>query len=238
MRHKFLPCLGLFLLIAGTAHGLTLSDAITQIRRNIRDTATDTTLQRYSDTFIANLINEAQRDVVNRTWIVSNSYSVSLVADTTYYTLPTDTIAIERVTIDDANIPEITIDQMDFESDNTSWETTGGTPLYFFQDKSQRTQIGLTPYPTSGGTLNIIYYCMATDLSAGDDTPFNADTRLTKYHDLLVLRPTYQILLIEGRSDLAKQYLDDYNVKIDLINAIVGAYKPITVSGDKAGETK
>lgn len=228
MRRRFLSLFGAFLLsVAGSLHaaGLTLSDIETAARRNVRDTASSSSLQRYSNTVLDSIINEGQRDVVSNTWILSKSTSITLSANTTYYTLPSDTIAIQRVTRQFGNLPEVTLAQQDADNGDAAWEVTGGTPTYFFQDKSQTNKIGLTPYPNSAntGTLNVIYYAYAVDLSVGTDVPFNNDPRFTIYHDLLVWYTTYRLMFIEALWDKAKAFKDMYDTRLGVLLEDYGA---------------
>lgn len=211
-------------LSAGAAQALTLSGIETQIRRNVRDTSSDTSLQRYSDAYIDALINEGQRDVINNTWAISKSSSISLVSGTTYYLLPTTLIQISRVTADSANLPEIDLTQLDFESNNTDWANSG-TPKYFFLDRSTVTAIGVYPYPSASGTLKVTYFSHATDLSSDTDEPFNALDNLAGYHDLLVYYVSARIEVIEGRADLAKYYEDIYLSRLQVMNTNVGVVK-------------
>lgn len=226
MRRRLIPVFGAVLLwFAGNASALVLSDVETAIRRNVRDTATSSALQRYSNTVLDAIINEGQRDVVSNTWILSKSTSITLSAETTYYTLPSDLIAIQRVTRSFGNLPEVTLAQQDADNANADWEVTSGTPTYFFQDRAQSNKIGLAPYPNSSntGTLKIIYYCYATDLSAAGDTPLNAENRFTVYHDLLTWYGTYRLMYIEGMWDKAKVFKDLYDTRLGVLLEDYGA---------------
>jgi hypothetical protein len=222
---RLFPFIGALLLCGSVHASVTLSDIQTAVRRNVRDTATSSTLQRYSDSLITTVVNEGQRDVVSNTWILSKSTSITLSAQTTYYTLPTDLIAIQRVTLGYGNLPEVTLQQEDADNANGTWETTGGTPVYFFQDRAQSNKIGVAPYPTasSPGTLRIIYYCLPTDLSSSSDVPFNSETRFAVYQDLLTWYATYRLLYIEGLWDKAKVFKDLYDTRIQTLFEDYGA---------------
>lgn len=240
MRRRIIPLFAAVLLfVAGNARALVLSDVETGIRRNVRDTATSSSLQRYSNTVLDAVINEGQRDVVSNTWILSKATSISLSAETTYYTLPSDLIAIQRVTRTFGNLPEVTLAQQDADAGNAAWEITAGTPTYFFQDHAQTNKIGIAPFPNSAntGTLKIIYYCYATDLAAAGDTPFNAESRFTIYHDLLVWYGTYRLMFIEGMWDKAKVFKDLYDTRLGVLLEDYGA-KPTKVPALPTKEQK
>lgn len=239
--HRSPALAGVVLLwLVSQAGALQLSDIETAVRRNIRDTATSATLQRYSDIVLDALINEGQRDVVSNTWILSKSTSITLSSGVTYYTLPSDLIAIQRVTRQYANLPEVTLGQEDFDNANGTWETTSSTPTYFFQDKSQTTKIGLAPFPSSSGqagTLRIIYYTYASDLSSDSDIPFNSEVRFTVYHDLLVWFVTYRVMYIDAMWDKAKVFKEMYDTRLQVLYEDYGA-KPEKVPAVQTKENK
>ena len=204
---------------------LTVSEIRSAVRRNVRDTASSTSLRRYSDAIILNYINEAQRAVINDTWASSDSTTDSLVAGTTYYSVPDESIQVWRVTVDGANLPELTLAQLDADNYDINW-STGGTPRAFFLDRAEQTLIGLQPFPlTSGGGLKIFYYQRVPDLALDADVPFDSDVRLFSYHDLIVYHASFRILLSENRTSEAEYYAKLYDAAVDLMNINVG-HKP------------
>ncbi len=210
----------LLVFVPSVAWCLTLSDIETQIRRDVRDVSA--TAQRYSDTIIDALVNEAQRAVINDTWAVSAYASTTLVSGSTYYTLPTACIKVWRVTLDGANLPELDLKQLDADSGNGVWNSTG-TATAFFLDRSSTTVIGLQPYPnTSGATLKIFYYTLATDLSSDSDIPFNSDVRLYAYHDLLAYHASFRLLIMEDKVQEAQAYQALYTAGIQTMMLNVG----------------
>jgi len=213
--------IGLVLLAcAAPASALTLSDIETAVRTHIRDTSSSSSLQQFSDTKLDATINEVQRDVVNKTWCVENSTAVTLVAATTYYSMPTDLIVPFRVTFTDASREVIELTETsqvqivklnpDFER-NSSGEpteyfirqsTSGGNPL----------EMGVNPIPTSAstGTVKMDYAAQATDLSSDSDVPFNGLNSLYQFHEVLVWGATYRIKLAQNKSAEAANYLTLY----------------------------
>ena len=82
-------------LLVPKVYCLTLSQIRTEIRRNLRDNVS--ARQRYTDDTLLDYINQAQRDIVNETWLSMRTTSYVLTANTTYYDLPTDMIVISQV---------------------------------------------------------------------------------------------------------------------------------------------
>ncbi len=225
MRRKYIPLItGLLLLLgAHVSLALTLSDVRTAIRRNVRDTASSS---RYSDAAILAVINEAQRAVINDTWASSDDTTTTVVGGTVYYSLPTEAIRVWRVTLNSVNLPQIDLEQFDADNDNASWSTTG-TPTTYFYDRTNPTQIGLQPYPSSSGaTLKIFYYQNVPDLASDSDVPFDSDPRLASYQDLITYFATARILATEHRLDEAQIYQGMYSSGANIMNANVG-HKPI-----------
>lgn len=186
---------------------LTLSEIRTQIR--IRTNDTSTTRQRYSDTQLNNLVNETHRDVVNFTWIIRKSDDFELVSGTTYYSLPTDIIHIDRVTWRRRNLPETTFTELDSKSQFGDWAISAGPPQSYFQNPAEPDQIGIYPWPNSSvstGTVVVFYAAQAATLSSDSDEPFNSEDRYVTWHDLLIYEPAYKIMLIEGETDKAGEY--------------------------------
>lgn len=228
---KKIKLLLLCFLFSNAAHALTLSQIQTEVRVRTKDTFTGR--QRYTDTQLTALINEAQRDVINNTWVISKSYTFTTLAGTTYYMLPTDILAIQRVTSSYQNLPETTLIKQDGDNANSSWELSAGTPIYYFQDYAQSNQLGLYPFPlntTSTTSIKIIYSSQGTDLAGATDVPFNGELRYLPYHDLLIFYPAYRIFLIEGESDKATAYRQEYESRLIVMEQAIGK-KPNYVPG-------
>lgn len=226
-----------FFFSASAAQALTLAQLRTAIRLRVKDA--NSSRQRYSDTDLTNIINQDQRDAVNFSWIIKKSTSIELVSGTTYYTVPTDIMAIERITLRHYNIPEVTLQTLDSNANFGPWLTSKGTPTQYFQDPAQPTKIGVYPWPASSsstGTLRINYYAQPTDLSADSDVPFNSDVRYYPYHDALVFGPCYKIMLIEGEMDKAAEYKSFYQERLQLLANLSNA-KPNFLPGF-AGQRK
>lgn len=198
------------------AYALTLSSIEDHVRRNIRDTSSDTTLQRYSDTILDDLINAGQREVVDQTWCLNLSTSSTLVANTTYYSLPTDVLAVTEVTyraadgttsrLEETTPEKVWREHPDFEKSYT------GTPNEYFVRTStsgaDSLEIAYMPIATttSTGTVRVYYYSQANDMSSDSDVPFDGYRHLYPYHDTLWLYVTYRIKLLEGRETEADLY--------------------------------
>lgn len=229
----------LLVLWGADVRALQLSEIITEVRRNVRDTASSTSLRRYSDTFITSLVNEGQRDVINNTWSISKSTTIVTVAGTQEYTLPTDSIEVWRVAYAGRILPELSITQLD--ADNPlNWQTSTGTVTAWYRNRANSSQFGLYPYPNQASevvTVTAYYFALATDLSATTDVPFNALARFSAYHDLLTWYATYRILYDETMLEKARAFKDQYDTRLGVLLENYGA-KPERVPSVPTKENK
>lgn len=214
--------LALSLGLAPSVKALTLSSIKTEIRIRIKDTSSSR--QRYSDTQLLNMINQSQRDIVNFTWLVQKSTSFALVSGTTYYSLPTDIIQINRVTYKRQKLPQGTLTSLDSRFNYSSWQLTSGTPDTYFQDPAQTDKIGFYPFPnsTSTGTVNILYTAQAADLASDSDVPFNSLSRWLPYNDLIIYDVCYKVFLIEGEPPKVTEYRNYYETRLKQIIDLIG----------------
>ena len=218
----FLTCL------APRAHSLALSQLLTEIRVRIKDTSTSR--QRYTDTQLTNLINEAQRDVVNVTWPIESTQTFVTVAGTAYYALNTDMIVISRVTSASTVLPETTLIQLDSVNGSSPWSTLSGTfAQNYFIDRSQHSSsqdmIGIYPIPKdnkSTTTITVYYYQQSLDVAVSTDVPFHNIARLQTYDDLLVYYPSAIVYTIEGEADKSKAYMDLYTARLQNMYQAIG----------------
>lgn len=231
----------LFLVLPLKAEALTLSDIRDQIRILIKDT--DSSRRRYSDAQLLDFINEAQRDASSNSWIVQKSTSITLTTDTTYYSLPSDTIEITRVTRDYDLLEETTFDKEDSDADGSSWETEGGVPLEYFQDSTQPDKIGIRPWSSgtsSTGTARIHYIAQPVDLSSDSDVPFNSHNRYLPYHDILIYYVVTRIFMLEGETNKVTLYAQLYESRLQMMREKVGQkvnYSP-GFSGQRTGSNQ
>jgi hypothetical protein len=220
---------------------LTWSDVREQVRIIVKDN--DSTRRRYSDAQLLDIANEAQRDISNATWIIYKSTSIPLVAGTTYYTLPSDTIEITRVTREYKTLEETTFDKEDSDNSGGAWETTTGTPVDYFQDSTRPDSIGIKPFPnasSSTGTLRIHYVAQPIDLSADIDIPFNSHNRYLPYHDTLIYYICTRIFMIENEQTKIALYSQLYESRVALLRERVGLkpnYMP-GFSGQRSGQVR
>lgn len=204
---------------APPGRALTLSDLKTEIRRNVRDTSTSSTLQRYSDGLIRSFINEAQKDVVNDTWCLQNTTFYVLTAGVTYYALPSDFLAVMQVNYRESTGRIRGLDEVSKRAlfqQNPDWARQAGPPVNYFTQYSTQAATTLdivyVPIPTSAstGTAIIDYYSTVTDLSDDSDVAFNGLRHLYPYHHSIIDLVSYRISMIEGDVSAAEVYLKMY----------------------------
>lgn len=215
-----------FLFCGSWAHALTLLDLKNAVRQHIQDQANPTV--RYSDTKIIEFLNEGQRDLVNQTWCLQKTTSQSLTARTTYYSLPTDLIAIQEFNFQEAvagrKRPLEEKSERGMYQNNPDYERISGPPFYYFvrNSTSAATQLeyGINPVPSTGtalGTLYIDYYNQATDLSANSDVPLAGFRHLYPYHSALVYYAVSRAKMASGDGLGADYYMKLYQGMVALM---------------------
>lgn len=231
--------LGLLLFSPIISHALTVSQLRDNIRLIIKDT--DSSRRRYSDTQLLTMINEGQRDVSNSTWLVWKSTTITLVSGTTYYSIPSDTIEIMRLTREYKLVDENTFDKLDSDNVGSAWELIGGTPVIYFQDSTQPDKIGIQPFPNSTastGTLRMQYVAQPIDLVSDSDIPYNASNRYLPYNDLIAYYVCTRIFMLENDANKLAAYSQFYQSRIQIVHDKVGVksnYLP-SFSGTRTGK--
>lgn len=203
------------ILLLSICEAATLSELRTAIRRNVRDTSTSTSFQRYSDSDLTSLVNEAQREITNAVWMLQTETSYTSVASTMFTNLPSDLLAVIKVgylragTTTRIDLPEKTLPGL--TAMNPNWESQTGTPTnYYVRQRTDNNfkQMGLYPAPVaaSTGTVYITYAAMPDDLSGASDVPFNGASWLVPYHKALSDYVSGRLKQIEGKNDEATGY--------------------------------
>lgn len=224
---NFVKCLIALLLIAcpaSKAYSLTLSELLTQTRVFLRDTASDSARQRFSDTQLTSFLNNGQKEVNLKVWAVINSSAIKLSAGTTEYSLPTDHIAVLRITANHS--PLVERDFKFFDDASTSWISDSGTPTEYYVrvDSSlvagvSRECFGVHPVSTAAATAIVQYLAQPADLSASGDIPFSGNLRLYPFHQGLAYYAAYRGYLAMGTREEAAFYMRDYENLVALMEA-------------------
>lgn len=243
-------CSFIFVLgLSSQAHCLTLSNIRNQIRRHIRDTATDSSLRQYSDTTLNAQINEVQREVVNITWPLNKRTSFTLVSGTTYYSCPTDMIVPKAVYYTGPTGQTYELQEaleQSYRKSNPDYERQRGPPaVYFirtstFSNTQQEISFSPVPTTTSTGTVKMDYFNSATDLSSDTDVPFNGLYVLYQYHDSLVYDSVAKIKLIEGDVTAAQSYFQLFQNMVNQMLSKLGSapnYTPGVIAGSGSSGT-
>src|SRR3990167_7892332 len=197
-------CLIAFFLISCSVpklYAMSLSELLTQSRIFLRDTATDPNRRRFSDTQLTSFLNNGQKEANLKAWAVVNTTRIALSAGTTEYSLPSEHIAVLRVTVNHQPLAERTFSFLD--DANTDWISESGTPVDFYIriDSSivagvSKESIGFHPVSTFTATAIIQHLAQPTDLSASGDIPFSGNLRLYPYHQALAYYTAYRGSLV------------------------------------------
>lgn len=237
----------LALAVAVPAAAMTRSELRDEVRRGIRDTATDTDLRRYSDTTLNAYLEEAQRALVNDTWCLEGYTSGSLSANTTYYTsVSTAAIAIKLVrftahTTNNVRLLKERSKKSVYEQ-NPDWAKTAGAPNEYFATYSEsgatNIVLGMVPPPAtaSTGTIHVTWVAQADPFGSDASEALNGMTKLKPYHWALVYHVIEKIDRIDGFSAEADKYAALYTSAVEVMKARFGDmpnYNPGAVGGSR-----
>ena len=200
----------LWLGLSSPGLGLQLSELRDLTRLKLRDTTSDSNFQKFTDARILTLLNEAQRQIVNQTWLLSGTTTFGLVSGTAEYPMPDDFLAPLRVTISNKALEETTYQGLD--ADRTDWTTRSSTPTAYYitgySNSLLPTQMGFVAKPSTNSvnSVTVFYAKRAADLVSDTDVPFGGKKIFLSYHDLLTDCAAGMGWLIQGRADLAGGY--------------------------------
>lgn len=220
----------LFFSLIPVSLSLTLSDIRSEIRRNLRDTATTSSRQRYSDSILLSYINESQRAVLNHVWLTESTTIYSLIGGTTFYDLPTDYLGIKNVLYKNSSGQTLELKEKSYKSliqQNADWDTTDTsdptqyTVLQTTETAMQISYVGIPP-ASSTGTLTIRYFNQPVDLSSDSDIPFDGKLHLLPYHIALVYHSSARIKILEGKVGEATTYIQLFNGSIETMSNRLG----------------
>ena len=207
----------------------SFSDIRTQVRRHVKDTGS--TLQRFSDDYIDDLLNEGQKDVVNRTWCIVDVGTITLTAATTYYDLRGDMIAMSHAYYTDTSSNNTTLDEVmerSLRQSTPDFDEDSGAPLEYFIRQSTSgvndLEMGIRPVPSSitSESITYHYYAQASDMSADADVPFEGLSHLISYHPILGYYAVARLYLIEGKLDRATGYNTLYETGVSIMRERIG----------------
>ena len=190
---------------------------LSEIRNKIRLMVPEANTTVISNSNLDILINDGALDIVKRTDCLQNYDDQDVTADQQEYTLPTDAIKVLAVWYGGSEawekLPCITQDWLANEIDAEWMNKT--TTIYGYYLRADK--VGLYQIPTSAeaGTdyLRIFYTEQPDTLSEDSNIPFNSQTQLYPYHELIMLYGMYKIKQILGKWEQAKVIETDYLMK-------------------------
>ncbi len=233
---KFVYSIALTLAFYSPCLALNVAQIKTEIRRNIRDDKAPSNV-RYTDAYILDYINEAQRDIFNKTWLTEKVTSYVLSPLTTYYNLPTEFIDTKKVYFQATILGSknlIVLDsvmQRSLYQSMPTWESFNSSPVNYWVSNATSPvatstvplRISYLPVPTntSTGTVTLWYYCQPNDLVNDSDIPFDGRRQLYPYHYSIVYYVVMRLKLIDGIMDEYNEYGKLYAIEVgDILNKL------------------
>lgn len=200
----------LLLALVSPSYCLTLSQVITEARTLALDGASSTR-QRFNDNQITSFVNEAQREALTQTRCLRQSLIFQLVPGTTYYPLPSNYLTMDRLTIGQKYIQEMSPAALDGRS--RAWEAATGYPTYYFINWSSPSLVGFAPAPAQAAdtdTIKMEFSVQATDLVNSTDVPYNGVIQMFDYHHGLSYFAAAMMSAIDGQAARQTAYQNIY----------------------------
>ncbi len=177
-----------------------------QIRGQARQLATNPLMARqiFTDREINDYINQGQQLAINQTWCLENNLTFQLEPGTTYYSVPSDFLAIRRLTLNALQLNQFTPAAMDGKSEG--WQMASGQPVYYFIDFASANLVGFSPWPatsTDTGTISMDYYQSPKILINDSDLPYNGVIAMQQYGYILSYYAASQVAAMEGNSAMS-----------------------------------
>lgn len=148
--------------------------------------ANDSAQSRYSGLYTQALNLAQQQFVLDTKCLWKDAPTVSIVAGTANYSLPTDFLWEKQVNLNGLMLTPISRFELARTNTGSRWDTRTGTPRNYNIDPDvSKSQILLFPIPEAndaGHDLILTYYAMPTDMAAATDIPLNSTPLLAQFH--------------------------------------------------------
>lgn len=185
---------------------------ITEIRRLIKDTSTDSALQRWTDAILLERLNNVQQEVCAFTGMLEDRISINVTSGTAEYAFTSTVQAVKKAYWKDDNGVYIALTkrtETELDLMESDWRDADGTPTsYYIRDN----YIGLYPNPdvtrTAGLRVDIIE--IPTDLSADSDVPFDSEYQFYFAHEGLAFGVARLCSLDENKWDAVNVFETKY----------------------------
>lgn len=217
---RVLLALGVWIGLAGASEAMTASEILSRARTYLKDQATSSTRQQFTDATLLGYISDGQREANSFAWLIQQRSTFTLTAGTTEYALPTNFMATLRVLYRKGGVgPWLKLEQTSFnqlDADNAGWMTLSGTPYKYYVYIATTPVIGFMPAPvtTSTGSIQMDYVADTNDVTATTDIPFNGYLILKPYHTALIYYVTCRGYITIEEYDIAAPFCENWNTYI------------------------
>lgn len=221
-----------FLLIASAyispkCFALDFATIRTLSRALARDPIPTSGAPRISEVMVSSYTNIAMQEIVSYTWCLEDTVSYSTVVGQREYTLPSDFIAIQRLTIDNTLITATSISKLDINDSSWVANITTGTPSkYYLNPGLDVFGFDSIPSTTTDHVISINYIKQPPMLVNDTDIPFDSQNRLTPYHYTICLWVASMMCYTDNRPTEGDRY---YAMYVDRVKNMATS---IRLSGD------
>ncbi len=171
---------------------------LSEIRQQVRDRIDESNAKFWTNTQIDSWINEGARDLARRGEVLQTRSTITSVAGTQEYTLPTDVVRVYRVEYEDSGGQIWPLEYRDFNNMDSVWwtrqATTESSRPYWFTMWGYPPTLSLVVYPTPANSdeiIRIFYYSVPANVTGDGDTvacPQGWEDCIVLYAEYVALR--------------------------------------------------
>lgn len=215
----------------------TLSQLIAKVRTDIYDTSTNPQLRVFSDNTITSVLNDAQSEMQNIGWFVTNRTTFTLVSGTTEYAMPSDFQVTIRAELDGILLSEVMYSGLD---KSANWNAAKGRPTKYYLNYTTTVYMGFNPVPnsaTSTGTVTVDYVRKCADMVNLSDEPFDGWDIMVPYHYILAHYAAGRLSKVMGDSEVSDYEEAKFRFGLALANDQLKKRPGLSASGFMGAST-
>jgi hypothetical protein len=206
-----------------------------EIRTLVAAIAEDANQTRYTAAKYNDAINKANQQFAMDSKALFKDSSITMVAGTAAYSLPTDFMHEKMVVLNGVELKPITRSELQRKKVSEDWTGDKGTPKWYIIDPEEaKKTIRLYPEPDSidaGTALVLTYYAFPADLTSDTSTPLNGSTLMVQFHTGLASYAAWLMLMYlpqtpeigAKRAELMGVYMGKVNEAIQTFGNTISA---------------
>lgn len=181
---------------------------VSEIKRAVKRQFGDESGAQITDEDIVRWINDAQVDIVRKTELVNEHRESGAVSGDGTYELPSNFMAMARVTFDNRLLPQRLLRDLDLDSNGVDTVATGTPQSYYVWSNT----LFLYPAPSASGSGNLDIWYVSRPTTMANDT--DIPDLPVHMHEDIVRYCLVRAKELDDDYDGAKRMSEDYDSRI------------------------